>query len=75
MEKKVRIWVTGKDLPKNLIFRENRNGFMRTMNFINRAHTEWSMIIVYDKASGNELKRYFNFDNCKTFPMNASEVF
>lgn len=73
--RKLRLWVTGREMPKDkLMFRVTHNEWVKSMNFINREHPKWEMIIVYDKESNEELKRYYNYDNKKTFPTSIHEV-
>lgn len=45
------------------------------MNYINTTYPEWQMIIVFDKTTGTELKRCYNFDNKKTFPQSTNELY
>lgn len=47
------------------------------MKFIDSKHSIWTMAIVYSKkgdSTGTELKRYYNFENKRTFPADLSEI-
>lgn len=73
-KRKLRIWVTGRELEKNLMYRVTHKEWVKTMNYINRQYPLWEMVIIYDRESNEELKRYYNYDNKKTFPISIHEV-
>lgn len=72
-DSKVRLWVTGREMEKNLMYRVTRKEWVKTMKYID-ANYKWEMVIIYEKESNLELKRYYNYDNKKTFPESIHEI-
>lgn len=77
LNEKLRVWVTSNEDKtfstgsKTLVFNVKRKEFFKLMQFIDREHKIWTMVIVYSKIggkTGTELKRYYNFDKKRTFP-------
>lgn len=72
--KKFKIWVTGREMDKNMIYHTTIHQWIGTMNFINNKF-KWEMIIVFDNEGTNvEVKRYYNYDNKKSFPQSKNEI-
>ena len=84
LNEKIRVWVTSdKDRTfstgsKTLVFNIKKKEFLKLMKFIDSKHSQWTMAIVYskqgDSKAGTELKRYYNFENKRTFPADLSEI-
>lgn len=83
LDTKIRVWVTSdKDRTfstgsKTLVFNIKKKEFIKLMKFIDSKHSIWTMAIVYSKkgdSTGTELKRYYNFENKRTFPADLSEI-
>lgn len=74
MSMAVRVWVTGRQMPKNLQYNTTKVGWVKTCQFVNKEHPLWEMIVIYEKESNTELKRYYNYDNKKTFPQSIYEI-
>lgn len=82
LNEKIRVWVTSdKDRSfssgtKTLVFNIKKKEFFRLMKFIDKDHSIWTMVIVYNKTGGNtgtEIKRYYNFENKRTFPTGIND--
>lgn len=71
---KVRVWVTGRKLEKHLTYNVTRKEWVKTIDYVNGKYPLWEMIIIYDKESNNELKRYYNYDNKKTYPLGVDDI-
>lgn len=72
--KKVRLWITGRQLKSNLVFNVTKKEWVKTLNYVNSTYPLWEMVVIYDKESNTELKRYYNYDNKKTFPVSPDEI-
>ena len=79
LNEKIRVWVTSdKDRTfstgsKTLVFNIKKKEFIKLMKFIDSKHSIWTMAIVYIKSENTELKRYYNFENRRTFPIDNND--
>ena len=71
---KVRVWVTGRGLKTNLVYNVTRKEWVKTVDYVNEKYPLWEMIVIYEKESNSELKRYYNYDNKKTYPLGVDDI-
>ncbi len=71
INQKIRLWVLMPGMTKNLVFHTTRKAFMNTFNFIQKDHSQWEQIRVYDKneEGGKPLKTFYNYNNKKDHPI------